>query len=81
MIDSVTKQNAENAESRFGIPSDVYLQLSESFTNSPLFTRLMNENAQLKNKLSTSFAVGLIIGWLKQAGKDDEIEKIIANKL
>lgn len=80
VTDETTKINAQKAEEKYGIPSDVYIELCTSFSNSKHFVNILDFNSHVKNKIATSFALGLIIGWLKSEGKDDMIEKIIANQ-
>lgn len=80
MIDPVTEENARIAEEKYGVPRDVYIELSESFGNSQLLVYVMNQNAPMKSKLHTAYAFGMLIGYLKAQGKDDTIEEIIAGK-
>lgn len=80
MIDEGTQHNAEIAEQKYGIPKEVYLELSEIFAISKSFELIMNAPAPVKMKIGTAFAYGLIIGWLKKGGQDEVIQEVLATE-
>lgn len=80
MIDPVTEQNAKTAEEKFGIPAQVYIELCDTFGISRVFELIHSENAPVKAKVSTAFAYGMIIGWLKKGGKDEIIQEVLATQ-